>query len=52
MIVDRDREYLFRQFLADHVLVENLVNLFGNRQFTAGTPRRFFLKFLTNDVIA
>ena len=39
VVVDRDRELLLGLFLADHVLVEELLDLLGHRQGRAGRRR-------------
>src|SRR5262249_5675445 len=50
VIVDGDREHLLGALLADHVLVQNLLDLVGLGQLVARTLRSV-LELLANDVV-
>src|SRR6185437_16231166 len=51
MVVDRDREHFLGALLADHVFVEDLLDLVGLRQLVARALGAI-LELLTNDVVA
>ena len=51
VVVDRDREHLLGAVLADHVLVEDVLDLVRLGQLLAGL-RRLLLELLANDVVA
>src|SRR6185437_3503165 len=51
MVVDRDREHLFGALLADHVLVEDLLDLVRLRQLVAGALGAV-LELFPDDVVA
>src|SRR6185437_9742831 len=50
MVVDRDREHFLGALLADHVFVEDLLDLVGLRQLVARALGAI-LELLTNDVV-
>ena len=52
MVVDGDREHALGLFLPDHVLVQNVIDLFGYRQLGALPLAAGFLNFFTNNVVA
>src|SRR5579872_97677 len=52
MVVDRDRQLLLRLFLADDVLVEELLDLLRDRQGGAGPAARLELVVVRDDVVA
>ena len=53
MVVNGDRKNLFRRFLADHVLIEDLADLVRRRQLVPIGARGLAARtFLANDVVA
>ena len=52
MVVDRDRELLLRLFLADDVLVEELLDFLRDRQRGAGAAARLEAVVVRDDVVA
>ena len=51
MVVNRNRQYLFRPLLTDDIFVENRLDILGLRQLVVTDLVRI-LEFLTDDVIA
>ena len=51
MVVHRNRENFFRLLLANHVLIEDVIDFFRNRKFAAHAGRGFLLDLLANDVV-
>src|SRR5262249_39771180 len=52
MVVDRDRQLLLRLFLADDVLVEELLDFLGDRQGGPGAAARLEAVVVGDDVVA
>ena len=52
VVVDRDRQLLLGLLLPDHVLVEELLDLLGNRQRRSGSAPRLEPVVVRDDVVA
>ncbi len=52
MVINRNRQNTLCLLLANHILVQDLINFFWDRQLCAVAISRGFLDFFANDVVA